>query len=312
MEGTPICVLLDGRRVPEDLRRTPDVVVIRRDELEPRELRSGFGSLRAKNAALWASPFETFLLLDADAVVWGDVRQLADFERFDFVLDNGGEPPRAVMDADLVARTVPGFDARAYESRFVNTGAYFGRRGILDLEYYLELVRLSTTYPGLFYGSQGTFNLMVLHAAERGGLRLEWRELQLMAGRASREELARRCSFTDGGPVVTGDPFVLHWVGSPKPRVREDRSDYFAPMTFFRLEARRAARPEGRSRRADLLRLRLEDALCTDWRGTNARGRLGRLRRRLDQRWAEWRVAVRSRVPDRVVANLRRGSPPTD
>jgi hypothetical protein len=110
------------------------------------------------------------------------------------------------MNADLVARTVPGFDARAYESRFVSTGAYFGRRGILDLEHYLELVRLSTTYPGLFYGSQGTFNLMVLHAVERGDKRLEWRELQL----------------------------------------------------------------------------------------------------------ASWRVAVRARVPDRVVANLRRGSPPTD
>ena len=309
MEGTPICVLLDGRRVPEDLRRTPDVVVIRRDELEPRELRSGFGSLRAKNAALWASPFETFLLLDADAVVWGDVRQLADFERFDFVLDNGGEPPRAVMDADLVARTVPGFDARAYESRFVNTGAYFGRRGILDLEHYLELVRLSSEHPGLFYGSQGTFNLMVLRAAERGELRLEQRELQLMSGRASRDQLAQRCAFSDARPVVTGDPFVLHWVGSPKPRVREGPSDYFAPMTFFRLEARRAT---GGKRRTDLLRLRVEDALCTDWRGTNLRGRFGRLRRRGRQRWASWRVALRACVPDRIMANLRRGSPPTD
>jgi len=304
MQGTPICVLLDGLRVPDDLRRASDVSVIRRDELEPRELRSGFGSLRAKNAALWASPFERFLLLDADTIVWGDLRELVDLERFDFVVDSGGEPLPAVMDADLVARTVPGFDARAYESRFVNTGAYFGRRGLLDLEYYLELVRLSIEHPGLFYGSQGTFNLMVLRAAERGELRLERRELQLMSGRASRDELARRCAFSDAGPVVTGDPFVLHWVGSPKPRVREGPADYFAPMTFFRLEARRTT--GGEQRRTDLLRLRVEDALCTDWRGTNLRGRFGRVRRRGRQRSASWRVALRARVPDRIVDSVRR------
>jgi hypothetical protein len=305
MEGTPICVLLDGRRVPDDLRRASDVVVIRRDELEPRELRSGFGSLKAKNAALWASPFETFLLLDADTVVWGDMRELSDFERFDFVLDAGGEPPRAVMDADLVAQFVPGFDPHMYASQFANTGAYFGRRNLLDLEYYLELLRLSTDHPGTFYGSQGTFNLLVFRAAERGEVRLERRELQLMTGRTSREELTRRCGFSDSGPVVAGDPFVLHWVGSPKPRVRGEPGDYFEPMTFFRLQARCPLTPDGR-RRTDLLALRWEDALCTDWRGRNLRGRWGRFRRRLDQRWASWRVGLRSLVPDRMVETLRR------
>jgi hypothetical protein len=306
MEDTPICVLLDGRRIPDDLRRASDVIVVCRDELEPRELRSGFGSLRAKNAVLWASPFETFLLLDADAIVWGDMRQLADFDRFDFVLDRRSEAMRAVMDAELVTRHVPDFVAGAHESRFVNTGAYFGRRGVLDLDDYLELLRLSTDHPGMFYGSQGTFNVMVFRAADRGDVRVDRRELQLMTGHTPRAELARRCAFAETGPVVSGDPFVLHWVGSPKPRVREGPNDYFAPMTFFRLEARRGT--HGDLRRTDLLWLRLEDALCTDWRGTNLRGRLGRLRRRVRQRWASWRVVLRAHVPDRLVGSLRRGS----
>jgi len=77
-------------------------------------------------------------------------------------------------------------------------------------------------------------------------------------------------------------------------------------MTHFRLEFRRTARADARRRATDLLHLRVEDALCTDWRGTNVIGRVGRLRRRFRQRRAAWRVALRTRVPDRVVAAIRR------
>jgi hypothetical protein len=72
MDETPICVLLDGDDFPDDLA-SYGVIVVRREEVEPRELRElSFGSLKAKNVALWASPFETYLLLDADAVAIDD------------------------------------------------------------------------------------------------------------------------------------------------------------------------------------------------------------------------------------------------
>ena len=307
MEGTPICVILDGELVPDDLARAPGVSVIRRDELEPPVLRSTFGSLRAKNAALWAAPFERFLLLDADAVVWGDMRKVVDSERFDFVLDDGGEPARSVMDIDAVARVLPEFDARPHEQRFANNGAYFGRRGVLDLDEYLELMRLSNEHPGMLYGSQGIFNLMVLRALERGEIRVDRRELQVMTGRTSREELAQRFAFVDSEPRVTGDPVVLHWVGSPKPRVRGSETDYFAPMTYFRRRYRRTARGETGARLSDDLALRIEDMLCTDWRGTNLRGRVARLRRRSGQRYARIKPALRRATPDRVVGLRRNG-----
>jgi hypothetical protein len=302
--------MLDGQEFPDELRRTYGVDVLRRDDIHPRALRAGFGSLKAKDAVLWASPFETFLLLDADAVVWGDMRRLACFDRADFVLDAGGEPPHSVMDVAAVVRHVPGVDVESHVEQFANTGAYFGRRGVLDLDDYLELDRLADTYPGMFYGSQGVFNLMVLRAADRGELRLLQRELQVMTGRTVREEVVERFAFVDGQPAVVGDPTVLHWVGSPKPRVRQRGRDYFEPMTYFRREFRRAAagRPSGSA--ADALRLRLEDALCTDWRGTNVRGRLGRLRRRTGQRYASAKAAVRRRTPDRLVSLVRAGRLP--
>ncbi len=304
MGDTPICVLLDGDRAPSDLERAKGITVLTRDEIEPRELRACFGSPRAKNAALWASPFETFLLIDADTIVWGDTRELADFDRYDFILDSpGAEPLRSVMDVEQAAACFPDFEARRHIGSYVNNGVYFGRRGALDLERYLHAVRVARERPGMFYGSQGSFNYVLFSSADDGSIRLSQRELQVMTGRTSRADVVRRFAFDDSDPVVTGDPVVLHWVASPKPQVRARRDDYFEPMTHFRLEFRRASR--GSSAVLDLWRLRLEDMTCRDFRGRNLRGRLVRTRRRSRKRYAELRVQLRRRTPDWLVAAVR-------
>jgi hypothetical protein len=298
MGDTPICVLLDDDRAPEDIATTYGVHIMRRHEVEPVELREvSFSSrLRAKNAALWAAPFETFLLLDGDAVVWGDMRSLVDFQRFDFVLNaRGREPLAAVMDVDAVRRRVTGFNAAAHIDDYVNTGAYFARRGMLDLNRYLELVELSTRNPNMLRsGDQGLFNLMVFWAVDEGAVRVQQREIQVVVGATTREELARRFGFRASQPAVVGDPAVLHWAGTAKPRVRERSEDYFAPMTYFRLKYRADAR--GAAGWTDRLWLRGEDMFCADPRASTVRGRLHRMRLRLRLAWRRLKVRIRSRM----------------
>lgn len=307
MGDTPICVLLDDERYPYDLVATYGVEVLSRHEVEPRELRTAsFGSIRAKNAALWVAPFETFLLLDCDAVVWGDMRNVPDFDQFDFVLDAPGrERPGAVMDVDAVQRHLPQFDASAHVNDYVNNGAYFARRGMLDLDRYLELVDLRRRNPDMrLYGSQGLFNLMVFWAADEGTVRVQQRETQVVVGNTSRDDLVRRFGFRDSQPAVVGDPVVIHWCSTAKPSVHQQGHDYFAPMTYFRLKYRRDAR--SRAGKTDLLRLRLEDMLCADRRSRHIRGRIERLRRRTRMTWARLKVRIRKPIPDRVVAALCR------
>jgi hypothetical protein len=250
--------------------------------------------------------------VDADAVLWGDMRRHADFDRFDFIVDSPiGDPNlvrKWVMDADAVSRHHPHFDARRHVPDFFNTGVHFARRGAVDLDRYLALVRYAQANPDAFYGDQGPLNFMVFSAADEGKLRVDQRELQVTTGETTREEVVRRFAFVNGLPRAVGDPVVLHWAGSPKPRVRQRGRDYFAPMTFFRLEFRRSARDSGVPARADELRLRWEDVLCGDWRGSNMRGRLGRLRRRTRQCFASAKVALRARTPDWIVSTLRRRS----
>jgi hypothetical protein len=283
--------------------------VIHRTDVEHRELRElSFGSQKAKLTALWLSPFETYLMIDADAIVWGDMRRLADFDQFDFVLDSPiGDSDLArdyVMDVEAVCRHFPDFDAGSHLSDYVNSGAFFARRGVIELDEYLELLRLVQLVPGLFYTDQGLLNFIVFRAADQGRLRLDQRELQVMTGGTMREEVAQRFAFTDSRPRVVGDPVVLHWVGTSKPRVRERGRDYFQPMTYFRREFRRAARG-GRSSATDDLWLRFEDLLCTDDRGSNLRGRWRGLRRRAHKSFTRARVALRARTPDRLVATVR-------
>ena len=311
MGETPICLLLDGEHPATDLVSTYDVRVIRRADVDQRELRElSFGSLRTKNAPLWISPFETFLFVDADAVVWGDMRRIANFERFDIILNTPiGNPERVrkwVMDVDRVSRYFPDFDARAHAGEFANTGAFFARRGMLDLDRYLELVRFAQGHPGLFYGSQGVFNFMLFSAADEAKLRLEQRDLQVTTGDTTREEVVRRFRFEHGAPVASVPPVVLHWAGSPKPTVRSRGQDYFEPMTFFRRQFRVAARGGSTPRLTDDLQLRREDMLCADWRGSNLRARQLRLRRRVRQRYGQLRVKLRARTPGWIISITRR------
>ncbi len=310
MDDTPICVILDGDEDTRDIETVYGAHVIRRSEVQHRELRElSFRSLKAKNAALWLAPFDTYLFLDADTVVWGDMRCHADFERFDFIVDSPiGDPDMVrkwVLDAEAVSRHFPHFDAQAHVAEYVNSGAYLGRRGSLELEQYLELVRFSRSHPGLFYGSQGIFNFMVFSGVDEGNLRLDQRELQVTTGDTTREDVVRRFPLIDGRPEVIDTPVVLHWAGSPKPRMRARGRDYFEPMTFFRRRHRLALHGRQQLRAVDELLLRFEDMACADWRGSNLRGRLGRARRRTHQRYARMRVALRARTPDWIVSTVR-------
>ena len=70
-----------------DLEKEYDLLVLRVAELRSDEMRKLIcGDYRAKLAALWQGPFEFYVWLDSDAIVWGDftshVRTDVDFQIF--------------------------------------------------------------------------------------------------------------------------------------------------------------------------------------------------------------------------------------
>ena len=272
MPDAPIWLLVDGPGSTSDLERTYGVRVGRTSDVDHRGLRElSFGSYLTKLSTLWLAPFETFLFLDADTVVWGDVRGHADLDHNDFVLDLplGGSPhvERWIMDVDAVTRHFPEFDARGHVQDYVNNGAFLARRGALDLDRYLELARFSRENPGVFLTDLGIFNYMLFGGADEGSLRLAQRELIVLVGFSTRhgllrgarlEDVQRRFSLVDGKPAVES-PAVLHWAGPVKPEVGSDPRDLAEPMMFFRRRFRRDRRKSDRLTPWDELQLRLED-----------------------------------------------------
>jgi hypothetical protein len=315
MGETPIALLLDGEASVTDLQRTYEVHIVRQSALEHPGLRALQGSTKAKLAALWVSPFSRFLYLDADTVLWGDIARLADFERFDFVLDAPYGVRRSrlgVMDAEAVIRHFPRFDAVRHEVDYVNSGAFFARRNALDLDRYLELVQFAQHHPGVFFNDQGFFNFLVFSALDEGTLRVDHQPLQVKVGEsnATPESLARQFRFANGRPAVVDKPVVIHWVGTLKPTMYGRQDDFFEPMTFFRRQYRLARYDRRKPNALDELSLRLEDFTCGDWRGENLRGRLRRRRRRAMTRFRSLvgraKIAARTRVPSRLVSTLKK------
>jgi hypothetical protein len=145
---------------------------------------------------------------------------------------------------------------------------------------------------------------MIFRAADEGTIRLDQQELQLVVKDTSREEIVGRFGLRGRRPVVVGEPAVIHWAGGAgaKPKVRERGKDYFAPMTYFRLQYQR---DRGRSSITGGLRLRFEDLTSSDIRSTNTLGAVKRARRRSRWYWARLKVPVRRHVPDWVMATVR-------
>src|SRR6266704_7197146 len=83
----PVCLIVDGEFDVSDLVKEYDLRVLRISELPSQQMRTlAGGNGRAKLAAMWEGPFEYYVWLDSDAIVWGDftpqVRADVDFQIF--------------------------------------------------------------------------------------------------------------------------------------------------------------------------------------------------------------------------------------
>ena len=64
---------MDGSFDVSDLEKEYDLIASHIPELSSEEMRKVIsGNARAKHAALWEGPFDSYVWLDSDAIVWGD------------------------------------------------------------------------------------------------------------------------------------------------------------------------------------------------------------------------------------------------
>jgi hypothetical protein len=198
---------------------------------------------------MWEGPFEFYVWLDSDAIVWGDfrpqIRTDVDFQIFwsdiDIPADATEIPPwlpHFQFDPQKLRNFDPEFDWRG--KAYFCTGAFACKRNVISFEKWMEAESWGKETPGLFgdFSEQPLLNYFVHSMSQRGEIKSAMSNLQDVWVHHGKEELIEDCIGTDWHfPTEIRRPRVAHFCGR-KPFLF-DRQSYSRPFTIARLEHHR-------------------------------------------------------------------------
>lgn len=246
----PICLLADGDVNVEDLKRQYDLTILRPRDLQDKDMaKLVSGNYRIKLAAMWAGPFEHYVWIDSDAIVWGDftaqVRRDVKFQIFwseVSITPDAGDVPEWLshyyFDLKQLKQHDPQFEWRGWP--YFSAGVYACRRNCLSFKEWqrLESWNKSATNPIFKFGDQGQLTYMVFSKAQRGELNFVCTDLQHIWLKHGKNELEEDLANVGWRfPNRIKRPKVIHFCGQ-KPHLHNMRS-YARPFTIARLEHHR-------------------------------------------------------------------------
>ena len=246
----PICLIVDGDVDVTDLNEQYRPFILRVSELPCAQMRKLIsGNFRTKLAAMWAGPFERYVWLDSDAIVWGDIRPFIDptidfqifWERDDY--SKMDQVPRWLrhyyLNPELIARHDPSFDWR--RGIYFSAGTYACRRNAITFDEWMAIEDWSISTPGIFsdFGDMGPLNYLVNARRQQGKMKVGCVSLQHIWGHHGIAELASDCASTRWSfPATIQRPRIAHFCGR-KPYLY-DSGAYSRPFTIARLAHARA------------------------------------------------------------------------
>jgi len=240
---TPICVVVDGDFSIAELERLYGVIPLYLNKLEDQRLRVlCAGSGKSKLAAFWEGPFDKFLYLDSDAVIWGDIFSRLEWGTADFIVLTNHYTlkyeQKAIshyfFDVILLEQINPEF--RWEDRPYFCTGAFVASRNAIGIDRYLGLEKVAEKHPKLFkFWEQGMLNYSVFNESDQGRLRVAVQDLQYIPVDHSKSAARARfqCHLLNP-PVEVQFPTVIHFCGR-KPLL-QNLNAYSRPFTAFRLQ----------------------------------------------------------------------------
>lgn len=241
----PICLIQDGDFDISDLRDLYSLIILRPQDLVDPGMRAlTSGNYRAKLAAMWEGPFESYVWLDSDAILWGDFRHQLDLN-CDFqifwseisVLEDAAEVPSWLphfyFDPEQIALLNQNFQWKGLA--YFCTGAFFSRRNSIPFEVWMEAEGWLKQRPSMFaWGEMGMLNYLVHALSQTGQLKVCMADLQHIPGHHGTNELKQDCPGNGWYfPPTIQRPRVAHFCGR-KPFLL-DLKAYSKPFTIARL-----------------------------------------------------------------------------
>jgi hypothetical protein len=251
--SVPICLILDGDFDVSDLKTEYNLVILRISELPSNKMRELVsGNPRAKHAAMWEGPFEFYVWLDSDAIVWGNftpqVSTDIDFQIFwsdiDIPTDATEIPrwlPHFLFDPQKLRKLDPEFEWRG--NAYFSAGVFACKRDVIPFERWMEAELWGKEIPGLFgdFSDQPLLNYFVHSMTQRGEIQTTVSDLQHIPVQHGKEELMKDCNGAGWHfPAKICRPRVAHFCGR-KPLLSDPKA-YSRPFTVARLEHYRRRR----------------------------------------------------------------------
>lgn len=186
----PICLVVDGSVDVSGLIETYKVQPLFVSDLKCRKMRELVqGNPRAKLAAMWEGPFEHYVWLDSDAIVWGDIRPLvttkADFQVFSEKIHGRQQQDESEMDAFshfyFDPRRIGSFagDFDWEIGTYFCTGVFGARRNAIPFDLWMEVEHFRKIDPkAISLNDQGTLNVLVNLLNQRSKLSVVFQGFQ--------------------------------------------------------------------------------------------------------------------------------------
>ena len=221
------------------------IEIITKNSIEDPFLRNNsFGYGITKMIAFWESPFEHFLLLDCDIILWGSSALDKLFENKEDIQfsrwDKGEKDKKTVIkkwffNPDYLRKEFRNIDFLKYYQQYSNTGVICAKRDVFNLEDYKTLLKLWHKNPKQFFigGTDLAFiNILLALGLEDQTLSASFNINETVSPAHSQELMKSKFSFKNGIPDVRESTFI-HFSGYTK-AFSSNSNAWVEPMTYFR------------------------------------------------------------------------------
>lgn len=239
MPEIPICLIQDGDFSLEEVRSIYNIThVVKRENARNEFVKQNcFRSRCSSLVAFTESPFEKFLYLDSDLVLWGNILKHINVDEADFIHNVPHEPysdkiyKGQYFDAEKLFEHTESFDWK--DCHFFNSGVFIARKNLFEQREFEDIVRLWKKDRSLLpTDPQSILNVLVFRNQKKGNIKVSEAHLQTVVPVINATELERKFTFLNGEPVVKEDT-VIHWAGL-KPFMTNQGKVFTAPEIYFR------------------------------------------------------------------------------
>lgn len=239
MPEIPICIIQDGEFELGDVMTTYNIThVIKKKDVKNDFLRENCMGSRCSNlVAFFESPFEKFLYLDSDLVLWGNILNHINLDAFDFIHNEPHEPytekiyKGQYFDCDKLFEHTEYFDWKG--CHFFNSGVLISKRGIFDFNEFKQIIELWKRDKKLLpTDPQSILNVLVFRNKLKDKIKVGEAHLQTVVPVINRQTLDATFCIQNNEPVVKQDT-VIHWAGI-KPLMMDKDKVFIVPEKYFR------------------------------------------------------------------------------